>query len=92
MSQKLPELQPGSVLHEILVGAFRARGTSFTEWCNENGVTPNNARQASYGQSRGVAGRALRERLIEAAGREFVHDAYFRRLDEHHRQFKKGAA
>jgi hypothetical protein len=31
------------------------------------------------------------ERLIEAAGREFVYDAYFRRLDEHHRHFKRGA-
>lgn len=92
MSQKDPEFQPGAILHEVLVGAFRARGTSFEGWCNENGITPGNARSATFGQSRGELGKKTLERLIEAAGIEFVRDAYRRRVTDHFNQIKKGAA
>lgn len=92
MSRKPPEFQPGAILHEVIVGAFRARGLTFEGWCKENGLTPMNGRNATFGQSRGDVGRANLERIIEAAGREFVRDAYARRLAEHASQFAKGAA
>lgn len=92
MARKPPEFQPGAILHEVIVGAFRARGLTFEGWCKENGLTPMNGRNATFGQSRGDVGRANLERIIEAAGREFVRDAYARRLAEHAAQFAKGAA
>jgi hypothetical protein len=92
MAQKLPEFQPGAILHEVLVGAFRASGTTFERWCHENGITPTNARGCTFGQSRGPEGRKNLNRMIDAAGREFVRDAYLRRLVEHCEQLKRGAA
>lgn len=92
MSRNAPEFQPGAMLHEVIVGAFRAKGTTFEGWCQANGISPSNGRQATFGQSRGKVGRAVLDRIIDEAGREFIRDAYFRRLDEHHRQFRKGAA
>lgn len=92
MSRNTLEFQPGAILHEVIVGAFRARGMTFEAWCRDNGITPTNARQATFGQSRGASGKLMREALIEAAGREFVQDAYVRRVSEHYRQVTGGAA
>lgn len=92
MTRKLPEFQPGAILHEVIVGAFRARGLIFDAWARENGLTPSNARNATFGQSRGEAGQRNLEMIIDAAGRDFVRDAYRRRLTEHFEQFQKGAA
>ena len=64
----------------------------FEAWCKENGLTPANARNATFGQSRGEVGQRNLEMIIEAAGRDFVRDAYRRRLAEHWAQFQKGAA
>jgi hypothetical protein len=91
MTQNLPEFQPGAILHEVIVGAFRARGTTFEGWCQENGMTPTNGRNATFGQSRGPVGKRNLERIIDAAGREFVRDAYLRRVAEHYAQINKGA-
>ncbi len=88
MTQNLPEFQPGAILHEVIVGAFRARGTTFEGWCQENGMTPTNGRNATFGQSRGPVGKRNLERIIEAAGREFIRDAYLRRVAEHFAQIK----
>lgn len=92
MSRIPPEFQPGAILHEVIVGAFRARGMTFEGWCKENGLTPSNGRNATFGQARGEFGRANLERIIDAAGRDFVRDAYARRIAEHARQIAKGAA
>lgn len=92
MSRKAPEFQPGAILHEVIVGAFRARGTSFEAWCKDNGLTPMNGRNATFGQSRGAVGQRNLQRIIDAAGREFVADAYRRRVAEHFAQITKGAA
>ena len=92
MTQKQAELQPGAVLHEIIIGAFRARGTNFDTWCREHGVTPSIARNATFGQSRGPGGTKILEQMIEDAGREFVFDAYRRRMIDHVAQLKKGVA
>jgi hypothetical protein len=92
MSRKTPEFQPGAILHEVIVGAFRARGLTFESWCKSVGITPTNARQATFGQSRGVNGQRILDRIIEEAGPEFIRDAYVRRVAEHYEQITKGAA
>ncbi|TDE40961.1 hypothetical protein [Antarcticimicrobium sediminis] len=91
MTEKPNLYQPGAILHEAIIGAFRASGYNFNDWCIRNGVTPSVARNATFGQSRGPNGKALLKRLIDAAGRDFVDGAYARRLSEHAAQFK-GAA
>lgn len=92
MAQKDPEFQPGAILHEVIVGAFRARGTTFEGWCGENGLTPTNGRNATFGQSRGEVGQRNLERIIAASGIEFVRDAYRRRVAAHFAQIRKAAA
>ena len=83
MGDKSQILQPGALLHEAIIGAFRANGDNFTDWCNRNGVTPAVARNATFGQSRGPNGQKLLDRLINAAGRDFVESAYARRIRKH---------
>ncbi|KJZ21851.1 hypothetical protein [Tritonibacter mobilis] len=72
--------QPGAILHEVIVGAFRSAGTSFEVWCKENGVHPSTARTATYGQSGGAQGRALLKRIISAAGEDLVTAGYSKRM------------
>lgn len=92
MARKQPEFQPGAILHEVIIGAFQANGHSFEHWCKENGLTPSNGRNATFGQSRGEFGRRNLDMIINAAGRDFVRSAYSRRLLEYAEQLKKGAA
>ena len=91
MTPRTEEFQPGAILHGVIVGAFRARGLTFEGWCKENGITPTNARSATFGQSRGVVGREVLNRVIDAAGREFVAEAYRRRLAEHYQSFGRAS-
>lgn len=91
MTPRTEEFQPGAILHEVIVGAFRARGLTFEGWCQKNGITPANGRSATFGQSRGAIGRKNLDRIIEAAGRDFVGDAYRRRLAEHFTNFGKAS-
>jgi hypothetical protein len=91
MTPRTEEFQPGAILHEVIVGAFRARGLTFEGWCQQNGITPANGRNATFGQSRGATGRRNLDRIIEAAGRDFVGDAYRRRLEEHFTNFGKAS-
>lgn len=72
--------QPGTILHEVIAGVFRATGTSFEVWCRDNDVHPSTARNATYGQSSGERGAALREQIIDAAGRDLVAAAYRQRM------------
>lgn len=92
MAPKPTEFQPGSVLHDAIVGTFRAHGRSFEKWCKENGINPGVARNATFGQSRGPSGQALLARLIDAAGSEFVAKAYEARLRASLASLKQGAA
>ena len=80
MAKESHDLLPGTILHEAIIGAFWARGLGFDAWCEENGITPSNARNATFGQSRGPKGRQMLERIIDAAGRDFVERAYDERL------------
>lgn len=84
--------QPGAILHEAIVGAFKASGAGFETWCAENRVTPSAARSATFGQSRGPKGRALLARMIAEAGPEVVRAAYLARLKSHVSALKTGAA
>jgi len=92
MTLKHYDFQPGAILHDAIVGTFHAHGRSFEGWCKENGVTASNARNATFGQSRGPKGRELLARLIEAAGEDFLRLAYSKRIAEYAAQVKKGAA
>lgn len=80
MASKNKMFQPGAILHEVIDGALRSAGSSFDEWCRENGVHPSTARNATYGQSGGARGHALRQRLIDAAGRDVVEVSYYKRM------------
>ena len=80
MAVKNKMFQPGAILHEVIAGTFRASGTSFEAWCKANGVHPSTAKNATYGQSAGDRGRELRQRIIEAAGRDVVEMAYRKRM------------
>lgn len=84
--------QPGAILHDAVVGAFKARGLSFEVWCAENGVGPSSARNATFGQSKGPKGKAMLSRMIAAAGPEVVEAAYIARLKSHVSDLKAGAA
>ena len=80
MAAKTKLFQPGAILHEVIDGVFRSSGSSFSEWCRESGIHPSTARNATYGQSSGVRGDRLRERIIDAAGRDLVVAAYRKRI------------
>jgi len=80
MPVKNNKFQPGTVLHEVIVGAFRSAGSSFEAWCKEHEVHTSSARQATYGQSGGDKGKALLDQIIDAAGRDLVAAAYAKRV------------
>lgn len=83
---------PGAILHEAIVGAFRASGGGFEAWCAENRISPSAARSATFGQARGPRGRETLRRLIEAAGPEIVHTAYLTRMKAHAADLNSGVA
>lgn len=92
MARKTPEFQPGLILLDVLVGAFRARGTSFEAWCKSKGISSMNLRNAALGGSRTPAGLRMLDDAINAAGRDFVLQVYRDRVGEHWAQLQKGAA
>jgi hypothetical protein len=67
----------------------RAHGLSFEAWCIQNGITSSNARNATFGQSRGPKGRDMLRRIIDGAGRDFVMKAYVARIEAYAAQVKK---
>ena len=75
--------QPGLILHDSIMGALRSTGRSMEDWCRDNGVNRSLARQATFGQSNGPAGKALLDQLIEAAGPDLVRALYLARLHKH---------
>ena len=75
--------QPGTILYEVILGAFKASGISFEVWCRENDVNPAAARSALKGFSSGTQGQAVISKLIEGAGTEVVAVAYRARIERH---------
>jgi len=92
MSVNLKKYQPGAILHEAIVGGFRANGDNFNAWCKGHGITPSVARNATFGQSRGPHGQSLLARLIDGAGPDFVEHTYRRRLADHAEKYGKEAS
>ena len=86
------KFQPGAMLHDAIIGAFRAHGGSFDVWLAENGIPPTSARSVTFGMSKGPKGKALLNRLIDAAGRDGVKAGYLARLNGHVAETRKGAA
>lgn len=89
MSEKTFPYQPGAMLHDAVVGAFRASGGSFENWCIERGINPNSARQATYGMNKGPKGRQMLADLIASAGPDVVLAGYLARLRRHNEATKK---
>lgn len=83
MSEDQFPFQPGAMLHDAIMGAFRAQGSSFERWLVEEGIPPATARGATYGQSKGPKGKALLARFIAAAGPDVVRTLYIDRLGRH---------
>lgn len=82
MAEIVQKLQPGAILHEVLVGALRANGDRFNGWCHRNGIAPSVMRNATFGQSRGPAGEKLLAQMIDGADKDFIERVYVRRLKE----------
>ncbi len=92
MAENSVNLQPGAILHEVIVGCLKSSGTSFDAWCREHGVNSSTAKTATYGQSGGDKGKALLARMIEAAGRPQVEMAYRSRIERHYAEISSGEA
>ncbi|TMV09856.1 hypothetical protein FGK63_01945 [Ruegeria sediminis] len=75
--------QPGAMLYEVILGCLRARGISFTDWCDGHDFNQNTVRNAMFGQSRGPRGREQLDMIIQHAGPEFVARAYADRIRRH---------
>lgn len=61
-------LSPGRDLLAQVRAGFVAQHTTLAEWCRKNGTHPSAARQAIYGTWNGPKGRALRSKIVRAAG------------------------
>lgn len=83
IGQRYDSYEPGAVLHDAIVGTFRARGMSMDRWCRENDIPASIARHSTYGVSRSGKGRATLERIIDGAGRAMVMEFYKVRILEH---------
>lgn len=66
MSTPLPSID----LYRKVRGAFIAQGKSLKGWCQDNGTHLSNARSALTGNWDGPKGRAMRSRIVKAAGIE----------------------
>ncbi|UTS79535.1 hypothetical protein [Phaeobacter piscinae] len=75
--------QPGIILHEVVVGCFKASGVSLHQWCKENEISQAAAYGALKGANTGERGTALLQQLIDAAGRHVVKTAYRARIERH---------
>lgn len=71
---------PGTILHNAVMAAMRAQGLTLSGWAKENGVCAGNARYGTFGISCGKQGTALRERIIDHAGRALVQQIYKQRM------------
>lgn len=92
MAVNYEKIQPGAILHEVIVGCLRSAGTNFDAWYREHGVNTSTAKQATYGQSGGDKGKALLAKMIDAAGREQVEMSYNSRIERHAAEIAAGKA
>lgn len=83
MAEDLFPYQPGAMLHDAIMGAFKAQGGSFEAWLIEQEIAPGTARSATYGQSKGPKGKEMLARILAAAGPDVVRTLYLDRLGRH---------
>jgi hypothetical protein len=83
MAENFIPYQPGAILHDAVMGAFRAGGNTLEQWCRDHQVAASVARNATYGQMRGKRGQQMLAELIEAAGPGVVKVGYETRLRKH---------
>lgn len=83
MSENVHPYQPGLILHDAIMKSLRATGRSMEDWCRDNDVNRASARNATFGQSNGPAGKKLLAQLIEDAGPDLVRSLYLARLHKH---------
>lgn len=55
------------LMRDVRIG-FIKQGTTFTNWCNRHDIHGPSARAAVIGSWDGPKGRALRARVVRAAG------------------------
>jgi len=89
MSDFIENFQPGRILNDAIVAAFRANGTNLGEWCRENDVLQQHARMVLLGSWSGEKGKALLTRLIEAAGSDTVQYLYSERIHRESKDLKR---
>lgn len=65
MTRNVPQPSP-ELIRTVRIGFIR-QNTTFTTWCNRNGVRTSNARAALIGLWNGPKGRAMRKRIVDAA-------------------------
>ncbi len=68
----MKEAKPGQDLLLKVKAGFVLQNTSMTRWARENGTHVSNVRNALMGSWDGPRGRAMRRRVIKAAGVEAV--------------------
>lgn len=60
--------EPGARLMQEVRAAFILDGTTFTAWCRAQGIDPSMVRQAIFGNWAGPKGRAIKAKVLQAAG------------------------
>jgi hypothetical protein len=58
----------GQHLMKRIRAGFIVQDTSLTDWCRKEGIHPSAVRQAIYGTWAGPKGRAVRAKVLRAAG------------------------
>lgn len=86
------EFKPGAILHAAIIGAFRAHGSTFEQWCRENDVISTIGRQATHGQSAGENGKDILARMIAGAGEATIRQIYEARMLAHAEDIRRGQA
>jgi len=64
----LADPAPGQSLFLETRISFIRKGSTLHAWCKKNAVRPSDARQALIGTWNGPKGRAMRTRVLKAAG------------------------
>ena len=64
--------KPSQRLYNAVLGSFRAQGTNFASWCDDQGISRENARAALYGIWRGPKANIVLERIVDGADREVI--------------------
>lgn len=76
------QMKPGKVLHDAIMDALHGQGLTAASFCVKEGISGHGLRLATFGLSGDQKGTALRERAIEAAGRDLVEAFYSRMILE----------